>query len=89
MTDSPLEEIRRQLRLPVAPRAAFARTLLERLEAERAGPAVSAEELDAERGEELPLREAMSVIIPDPLTPVDPCPLPGDVELHTDPGQPT
>jgi hypothetical protein len=72
MTDSRLEEIRRHLSSPVAPREAFARSLLERLEAEMAGNALSSEELAAESGEALPMREAMTVITPDPITPLDP-----------------
>jgi len=72
MTDRSLEEIRRHLRAPVAPRDAFARSLLERLEGELAGTALSDDELDAQSGEELPLREAMSLIVPDPLGAPDP-----------------
>lgn len=85
MTDPHLEDIRRRLNAPVAPRDAFARSLLERLEAELAGTAMSAEEIDAQSGEELPLREAMSVICPDPIGPVDPGAVLGDVEPGTGP----
>jgi hypothetical protein len=93
-----LEEIRRQLSSPVSPRDTFARSLLERLEAEKSGNAqssgnalsseeLSSEELAAESGEALPLREAMTVITPDPITPLDPgCVLP--VEPLPAPDQP-
>ena len=89
MGDAGLEEIRRHLDSPVVPRDAFARCLLERLERELTGVGMSAEEIDAECGEELPLREAMSVIFTDPIGPVDLGAVLGDVENGTDPDQPT
>lgn len=89
MGDAGLEEIRRRLDSPVVPREAFARCLLERLERELTGEGMSAEEIDAECGEELPLREAMSVIITDPIGPVDLGAVLGDVETGTRPDQST
>jgi len=80
MTDPGLEAMRRRIDSPVAPRDAFARSLLERLERELSGVAMSAEELDAESGEALPLREAMSVMCPDPIGPVDLGDVLGDVQ---------
>ena len=88
MTDPHLEEVRRRLDAPVAPRDLFARSLLERLERELGGETMSAEEIDAQSGEELPLREAMSVICPDPIGPVDPGAVLGDVERGTQPDPP-
>ncbi len=84
MTDPGLEAVRRQLDLPVAPSDAFARSLLERLEALLSGAGLSPEEIAGECGEQLPLREAMSVVCPDPLDPVDPGAVLGDVEPGTD-----
>jgi hypothetical protein len=84
-----LEELRRHLDTPVAPREAFARSLLQRLERELTGEGMSAEEIDAESGEELPLREAMSVICADPIGSVDLGAVLGDVEQPgTQPDQP-
>ena len=89
MADPGLEEMRRRLGAPVAPRDAFARCLWERLERELTGQGMSAQELEAESGEELPLREAMSVICTDPIGPVDLSAVLGDVENGTDPDQST
>ena len=89
MTDQNLEELRRRLGAPVAPREAFARSLFHRLERELTGGAMSDEDIDAESGEELPLREAMSVICADPIGPVHPGAVLGDVEQPgTQPDQP-
>ena len=85
MADPGLEAMRRRLDTPVAPRELFARSLLERLERELRGESMSAADLEAESGEELPLREAMSVISTDPLGPGDFGAVLGDVE----PGTPT
>ena len=87
MPDPGLDDIRRRLDAPVAPRAEFARSLLKRLERELSGEAMSAEEIDAQQGDALPLREAMSVIRPDPLGPVDLGAVLGDVQTGT-PDQP-
>ncbi len=87
MIDPGLDDIRRRLDAPVVPRPAFAQALLERLERELNGEVMSAEEIDAQQGEELPLREAMSVIRPDPLGPVDLGAVLGDVDTGT-PDQP-
>ena len=83
MADPGLEELRRRLGAPVAPRDVFARSLLQRLERELHGEAMSAEEIDAESGEELPLREAMSVICTDAIGPVDLGAVLGDVQSGT------
>jgi len=83
MSDRRLEEVRRHLSVPVSPSEAFARSLLERLESLLPGGGLPAEEIDGESGEELPLREAMSVICPDPLHPVYPGAVLGDVEPGT------
>ncbi len=78
MTDSPFDRVRHRIDEPVPPSESFARSLLERLQEELAGevvdirdelhrrrpPGLSAEELEREAGEQLPLREAMSVIDP-------------------------
>ena len=87
MTESSLEDVRRQVSRPVSPSDAFAVSLLERLEELRSGAGLSAAEIEAEGGEELPLREAMSVICPDPdpLVPVDPGAVLGNVEPGTPP----
>ena len=71
MADPRLEAVRQHLDAPVAPQDSFVRSLWERLERQLSGPAVSAAEIDAQRGEELPMREAMSLISPDPLGPAD------------------
>ena len=89
MADPGLKEIRRRLDSPVAPREAFARSLLARLERELTGAGMSADEIDAQCGEELPLREAMSVISTDPLGPADLGAVLGDLETGTDPDQST
>jgi hypothetical protein len=89
VADPGLEAIRRHIGAPVAPSEVFARSLLARLERELAGAALTAEEIDAQVAEELPLREAMSVIRPDPLRPVDPGAVLGEVESGTQPDQST
>ena len=66
------EELLRGIDVPVAPSPSFSRSLLERLEAELTGKGLSVEELDKETGEELPYREAMSLIATDPLAGIDP-----------------
>lgn len=87
--DPDLEALRRCLDAPVAPREAFARSLLQRLERELTGAAMSDEDIDAQSGEALPLREAMSVICTDPIGPVDLGAVLGDVEQPgTRPDQP-
>lgn len=68
MPDHQVEELLRGISAPVTPPASFTRSLLERLERELNGQGLSAEELDQEAGEELPYREAMSLIGVDPLT---------------------
>lgn len=88
MTDPGLEELRRRLGAPVPPREEFARSLLDRLErALAASEDLSDEEIAAERAEELPLREAMSVISADPLASVDPSAVLGEVGA-VDPTEP-
>lgn len=87
MTDAHLTEIRLRFDAPVAPRDAFARSLLERLERELTAEEMSDEEIHAQTGEELPLREAMSVITTDPIGPVDPGAVLGVVEPGTQPDQ--
>ena len=54
MTDPTLEELRRIVDAPVAPREAFAQSLLERLELVLTGDAVTAQEIDAQSAAELP-----------------------------------
>jgi hypothetical protein len=88
VTDPDLAELRRRLDAPVAPGEAFAHSLLQRLERELTGAAMSDEDIDAQRGEELPLREAMSVICADPIGPVDLGAVLGDVEPGTQPDPP-
>lgn len=85
MTDPLLEEVRRRLSVPVSPSDTFARALLDRLEELLYGGGLSPVEIDSECGEQLPLREAMSVISTDPLGPVDPGAVLGDVEPGTEP----
>lgn len=72
MPEHRAEELLRGISLPVEPSAEFTRSLLERLEHELNGQGLSVEELDQETAEELPYREAMSLIGVDPLTCVDP-----------------
>lgn len=77
MSERRAEELLRGISVPVTPSDSFAHCLLERLEGELTGQGLSVEELDQENGEELPYREAMSLLAVDPLTCVDP-------ELHLD-----
>ena len=63
--------MRRRLDAPVAPLGSFARSLLERLERELTGEALSPAEMDERSGEMPPMREAMSVIPTDPIKSVD------------------
>jgi len=85
MTDPRLEDLRHRLSLPVSPSETFAQALLERLEQLLYGGGLSPLELGSESGEQLPLREAMSVICPDPIGPVDPGAVLGNVEPGTEP----
>lgn len=71
-----------RLDAPISPRAEFEQALLEKLERALTGSELSNEELTAERGEELPLREAMSVISTDLLGAVDPSVAVGEVDAH-------
>ena len=72
MSERRAEEALRGISVPVAPSESFASCLLERLEGELTGQGLSVEELDQESGEQLPYREAMSLIAVDPLTCVEP-----------------
>ena len=83
MTDSPFDRLRHRIDEPVPPSESFARSLLERLQDELAGEVVDvrdelhrrrpaglpAEELERQVGEQLPLREAMSVVDPSVAAP--------------------
>lgn len=74
MTDIPFGRSLRRIDLPVDPPESFAHSLLALLETELAGDGVDAreqrgsalspDELEGQAAEELPLREAMSVIDP-------------------------
>jgi len=89
MADFGFERVRRRIDAPVQPFESFARSLLERLEHELAGeivdirdeqhrrgaPGLSPEELERQGGEELPLREAMSVVDPNLAAPTKGAPI--------------
>lgn len=85
MPDRRLEDVLRALDGPVAPPDPFTRSLLGRLERELVGAGLSPAELEGQAGEELPMREAMSMITPDPIGPVGPTLDLGAVEPDPDP----
>lgn len=77
MTDPDFDRIRRLAQAPVAPDEGFARSLLEylegvaRTERQAIATGLTSDQIDAQSGEELPLREAMSLISPDPMMPLE------------------